>query len=115
MRNLLIILGAACLLAGCESGGASGPSTPYPSSPYAYNDWLDLHYYWYDDDFWIWADEHPECCYDRDDIKQGLQTWYQGLDPSQQQAVRDRAQNWMNENGIVPAAGQSPRDLVLDT
>jgi hypothetical protein len=121
MRKSLIVLCAAYLLLGC--GSDSAPSTapgpygyaPYAYSPYAYHDWLYLHYYWYDDDFWEWVDDHPTCCYDRDDIKQGLQTWYQGLDPDQQQAVRDRVQSWMDENGVVPVEGQSPRDLVLQT
>jgi hypothetical protein len=117
MRKPLVVWTAACLLLGCgtDSGPSAGPAAPYPYSPYAYHDWLYLHYYWYDDDFWEWVDDHPTCCYDRDDIKQGLQTWYQGLDPSQQQAVRDRVQTWMDENGVVPAAGQSPRELVLET
>ena len=104
MRLTVTIFTTVCLLWGC---GGDGPTTgsassspyysPYPYSPYAYHDWLYLHYYWYDDDFWIWADDHPDCCYDRDDLKQGLQTWYDGLDPSQQQAVRDRVQTWMDE------------------
>jgi hypothetical protein len=122
MRLILGILGAVCVLCGCSdggttTGGAQPPAgyPPYAYSPYAYHDWLYLHYYWYDDDFWIWADDHPGCCYDRDDIKQGLQTWYDGLDPSQQQAVHDRVQTWMDDHGVEPAAGQSPKDLVLQT
>ena len=125
MRGPFAIVIAACLLGACESGsGASGGAStaypyssayPYAYSPYAYHNWLYLGYYWYDDDFWEWADDHPACCYDRDDLRQGVQTWYDGLDPAQQQQVRDRVQGWMDENGVTPAAGQSPRDLVLDT
>jgi hypothetical protein len=117
MRKFFAICGAAYLLFGCGTDSApnTGPSSPYAYSPYVYHDWLYLHSYWYDDDFWEWADDHPACCYERDDVKQGLQTWYQGLDPNQQQQVRDRVQNWMDENGIVPEPGQSPRDLVLRT
>jgi hypothetical protein len=116
MRTPLVLFAAFLLLScGTDSAPSSGPAAPYPYSPYAYHDWLYLHYYWYDDDFWEWVDDHPTCCYDRDDIKQGLQTWYQGLDPAQQQVVRDRVQTWMDENGVVPEAGQSPRDLVLQT
>jgi hypothetical protein len=100
-------LGAATLLVGCASNGGSGA--------YVYHDWLYYHEDWYDDDFWIWVDDHPDCCDDQDDIRQALQEWYTGLDPEQQQAVRDRVEVWMNERGVVPGAGQSPRDLVLDT
>ena len=100
-------LGAAILVAGCASNGGSGA--------YVYNDWLYQHDDWYDDDFWIWVDDHPDCCNDQDDVKQALQEWYAGLDPDQQRAVRDRVEVWMDERGVVPTAGQSPRDLVLDT
>jgi hypothetical protein len=102
---------AALLLWGCAgddkaSGGAQ---------PAVYNDWLYHHYHWYDDDYWIWADEHPDCCDDEDDIRDSLRTWYDGLDPDEQQKVQDRAKEWMEEHGIEPTAGQSAKDLVLDT
>jgi hypothetical protein len=100
-------LGAAILLAGCTSNGGS--------TAYVYNDWLYHHDDWYDDDFWIWVDDHPDCCDDEDDIKQALQDWYGGLNPDQQRAVRARVDAWMDDHGTVPAAGQSARDMVLDT
>jgi hypothetical protein len=100
-------LSAVILFAGCAGDGGSGG--------YVYHDWLYYHDDWYDDDFWIWVDDHPDCCNDRDDIRQALEDWYAGLDPEQQRAVRDRVQVWMDERGVVLAAGQSPRDLVLDT
>jgi hypothetical protein len=100
-------LGGAILLAGCASDRGSTPPV--------YKDWLYYHEDWYDDDFWVWADDHPNCCDSKDDVEQALQDWYQGLDPGQQQAVRDRVATWMDEHDVVPAAGQSPRDLVLDT
>lgn len=110
MRRLVSIsaaLGAAILLVGCAGNHDSGP--------YVYNDWLYYRDDWYDDDFWIWVDDHPDCCADQDDVKQALQDWYDGLDPEQQQAVRDRMESWMNEHDVVPVGGQTPRDLVLDT
>ncbi len=107
----LSIFCAAGLLCGCAGDGSSGGAPP----PYVYNDWIYDHYDWYDDDFWIWVDEHPDCCDDRDDIKEALQNWYDGLDPSQQQAVRGRVQTWLDDQGVVPAAGQSAKDLVLET
>jgi hypothetical protein len=111
MRLMLTLFCTVCLLCGCSSEG-----TTYGSSvSYVYDDWLYHHYDWYDDDFWIWVDDHPDCCNDQDDIRYALQEWYAGLDLEQQRAVRDRVEVWMNERGVVPAAGQSPRDLVLDT
>jgi hypothetical protein len=110
MHRLAMIsagLGAAILLAGCASDGGS--------SAYVYNDWLYYHEDWYDDDFWIWVDDHPDCCNSQDDMKRALQDWYRGLDPEQQQAVRSRVETWMDEHGVVPAAGQSTKDLVLNT
>jgi DNA-binding CsgD family transcriptional regulator len=82
---------------------------------YAYDDWLYHHYDWYDDDFWIWVDDHPDCCDDEDDIEEALQNWYDDLDPDQQQAVRHRVETWMDQHGVVPTAGQSGKDLVLET
>jgi hypothetical protein len=117
MHRLAIIsagLGAAILLAGCESHRGSSPSA-YGSGPDVYNDWLYYHEDWYDDDFWVWVDDHPDCCASKDDMKEALQDWYNGLDADQQQAVRERVNSWMDEHDVVPAAGQSPRDLVLDT
>jgi hypothetical protein len=111
MRLMSTLFCAVGLLCGCSSGG-----TTYGSSvSYVYDDWLYQHHDWYDDDFWIWVDDHPECCDDEDDIEEALQNWYDDLDPDQQQAVRDRAQTWMDQHGVVPAAGQSSKDLVLET
>jgi hypothetical protein len=103
---------AALLLGGCAgdrtAGGGAAEAT-------VHDDWLYHRYHWYDDDFWIWADDHPECCEDEDDIRDSLRTWYDGLDPDEQQKVQDRVEDWMEEHGIEPAAGQSAKDLVLET
>jgi hypothetical protein len=111
MRPIVTIFCAAGLLWGCASDGTTGGS----SVTYVYDDWLYHHYDWYDDDFWVWVDDHPNCCDDEDDIKEALQNWYDDLDPDQQQAVRDRVQTWMDQHGVVPAPGQSGKDLVLET
>jgi hypothetical protein len=111
MRLVLTVFCAVGLLSGCSSEG-----TTYGSSvSYVYDDWLYQHHDWYDDDFWIWVDDHPDCCDDEDDIEEALQNWYDDLDPDQQQAVRDRVQTWMDQHGVMPTAGQSSRDLVLET
>lgn len=106
-----VILCLGCLLGACANDRATGGGAQAP----AYNDWLYHHHYWYDDDFWIWADDHPDCCTDEDDIRESLRTWYDGLDPDEQQKVQDRVEDWMEEHGIEPAAGQSAKDLVLET
>jgi hypothetical protein len=112
MRLSLAIFGLACLLGGCAGDATDTGGRP---AHYVYNDWLYYEQGWYDDDFWIWVDDHPECCDDQDDLKNALQEWYDDLDPRQQQAVRDRVQTWMDEHGVAPAAGRSARDLVLET
>ena len=61
------------------------------------------------------VDEHPDCCDDQDDLKKALQDWYDGLEPVEQQAVRDGVQTWMDEQGVAPASGQSGKELVLET
>ena len=111
MRLIPILFSAACLLCGCASDGTTGTD----SARYVYGDWLYYEQGWYDDDFWIWVDEHPDCCDDQDDLKKALQDWYDGLEPVQQQAVRDGVQTWMDEQGVAPAAGQSGKELVLET
>jgi hypothetical protein len=111
MRLILTVFCAAGLLCGCSSEGTTGGS----SVSYVYDDWFYHHYDWYDDDFWIWVDDHPDCCDDEDDIEEALQNWYDDLDPDQQQAVRDRVQTWMDQHGVVATAGQSGKDLVLET
>jgi hypothetical protein len=111
MRLVLTLYCAAGLLCGCSSVD----TTSGGSVSYVHDDWLYHHYDWYDDDFWIWVDDHPNCCVDQDDIQEALQNWYDDLDPDQQQAVRDRVQLWMGQQGVVPAAGQSSKDLILET
>ena len=111
MRLMLTIVSAACLLCGCTTD----ETTAGGSARYVYDDWLYYNQDWYDDDFWIWVDDHPDCCDDAADLREALQDWYDDLDPGQQQAVRDRAQTWMDEHSAVPAAGQSAKDLVLET
>ena len=111
MRLSWIAVCLGCLLCACAGDRATGGG----AQASVYNDWLYHHYHWYDDDFWIWADDHPDCCTDEDDLKEALSTWYDGLDPDEQQAVQDRVKSWMEENGIEPAAGQSAKDLVLET
>ena len=111
MRLISILLALAGLLCGCASDGTTGGS----QGRYVYGDWPYYQQAWYDDDFWVWVDEHPNCCDGQSDLREALQDWYGQLDPDQQQAVRDRVQSWMDEHGVVPAAGQSAKELVLET
>jgi hypothetical protein len=48
-------------------------------------------------------------------VEREVQEWYAGLDPEQQQAVRDRVEVWMNERGVVPGAPGSPRETWCST
>jgi hypothetical protein len=111
MRLIPILLGGMYLLCGCAGDGTTsgGPAR------YVYSDWLYYEQDWYDDDFWIWVDDHPDCCDEQDDLKEALQDWYDGLDPAQQQVVRNRVQTWMDEHEVVSAAGQPAKELVLET
>ena len=70
MRLIVSILCAAGLLGGCAGDGA----TDGGSATYVYDDWLYHHYDWYDDDFWLWVDDHPDCCDDRDDLEEACRT-----------------------------------------
>ena len=60
MRLIPILFGAACLLCGCARDGTTGGGP----ARYVYGDWLYYEQDWYDDDFWIWVDDHPDCCDD---------------------------------------------------
>lgn len=111
MRLIPVLLGALCLLAGCAGPGTSGGS----QAQYIDTDWLYYQRSWYDDDFWIWVDDHPDCCEDKQDLKEALRNWYDSLDPPQQEAVRDRVRDWLDENGIEPAVDQPVKELVLET
>lgn len=110
-RLIAAAFSAASLLWGCAGEKAAGGGVQAS----VYDDWLYHHHHWYDDDFWVWADDHPDCCDDEDDIRDALTTWYDGLDPEDQQKVRDRVQDWMDEHGVAPAAGQSAKDLIAQT
>jgi hypothetical protein len=111
MRLIPTLFSAACLLCGCAGDSTTGGGP----ARYVHSDWLYYEQGWYDDDFWIWVDDHPDCCDDQEDLQEALQDWYDGLDPAQQQGVRDRVQTWMDEQGVVPASGQSAKDLILET
>jgi predicted RNase H-like HicB family nuclease len=111
MRLISTLFGAACLLCGCAGDGTNSGG----SARYVYSDWLYYEQDWYDDEFWVWVDDHPDCCAEQDDLEEALQDWYDGLNAAQQQVVRDRVQTWMDEHEVVPAAGQSAKELVLET
>jgi hypothetical protein len=110
-RRMATAFCVAFLLCSCAGDNEKGAD----AQPPVYNDWLYHHHHWYDDDYWVWADEHPDCCDDEDDIRDSLSTWYDGLDPDEQQKVQGRVEDWMEEHGVEPATGQSAKDLVLDT
>jgi hypothetical protein len=111
MRLTVLVVCAACLTCGCASNGTTGGDSAID----VYDDWLYYQQDRYDDDFRVWVDENPDCCDDREEIRDALQEWYDGLDAAEQQEARDRIQDWLDDRGVATAAGQSVRDLVLET
>ena len=55
MRLRAALFGAACLIGGCTGDGSTGAGSPR----YVYDDWIYYQQSWYDDDFWVWVDDHP--------------------------------------------------------
>ena len=111
MRKIVLAVGLAVLMAGCAEHERSS-TTP---ANHAYSDWMHHPYSWYDDSFWIWVDNDPECCADDWDIDEALEDWWEDLDSDEQDEVRDELQRWLDDHGLEPAEGQSMRDFVLDT
>ena len=70
MRLRSAVFSLACLLSGCAGDGTDTGGRPVR---YVYDDWLYYGQGWYDDDFWIWVDDHPECCDDQGDIERRIQ------------------------------------------
>lgn len=111
MRKMILVAGLAALLGGCADD-AGGPSH---GSVYAYDDWIYHPYGWYDDPFWIWVDNNPDCCDSGDDIKESLEDWWNDLDEGEQDDVRDKVGDWLDDHGLEPAEGETMQQFVLDT
>lgn len=110
-HSLAIVPIVVLPLLGCGSDGP--PNSDLTAQ--AYEDWLYHSDSWYDEPFWIWVDDHPDCCGDGEDLKEALGQWWETLDPEEQEEVRERADNWLDERGLETVEGQSKRDLILDT
>jgi hypothetical protein len=111
MRAVALLMTMGAILTAC----AAEDRAPVDPVAYAYNDWLYHPYGWYDDPFWVWVDDNPGCCDSGDDLRAALEGWWGGLDPDQQDTVRDQADQWLADHDLEPAPGESRRDLILDT
>ena len=107
-RRVFALLPGAWLLVAC-AGQPQAPPQPI------YSVWLHDDYYWYDDDFWIWIDDNPDCCSNPDDLRDALKRWWEGLPPDQQDKVRQRVADWLEEHGLQPENVTEVRELVLET
>ena len=107
-RRVFALLPGAWLLVACAG-------QPQPPPQPIYSVWLHDDYYWYDDDFWIWIDDNPDCCSNPDDLRDALKRWWEGLPPDQQDKVRQRVADWLEEHGLQPENVTEVRELVLET
>ena len=94
MRIALLIPLLALGLAGCSntssSGGDAGAGTGgvYGAS-----------YWWYDDYYGYWNDYYPWCCDNQGDFDELIKKWWSGLDPERQQEIKEKYQDWQENNG----------------
>lgn len=109
MRRRSALIGTLGLLAACTSGQPVAPPGP------VYSVWLHDDYYWYDDDFWIWVDDNPDCCADPEDLREALERWWNGLPPDQQAKIKERVEDWLEAHDLRPSSREEARDLVFDT
>jgi len=102
------------LLAGLLTACADDRSPSDTAAVNAYDDWIYHPDGWYDDSFWIWIDNNPDCC-DDENIRESLEDWWNDLDSGEQDDIRDRLQGWLDANGLEPAEGETMREFVLGT
>ncbi|MHC6529880.1 hypothetical protein [Vibrio proteolyticus] len=86
-RAVFLLCGMTLLASGCSS-------SPTPSSSY-YTGHHEL--WWYENDDY-WYHYYPDSCVDERACKQRLQNWWDGLDTEQQQAVKDKVQDWKDDD-----------------
>lgn len=79
-RRRLATTAYFALLTGCSNNED-------PPQPVIYDTWLYDSDEWYDDEFWRWLDEQDDEDIDRDDIRNALRGWYDGLDPADQESA----------------------------
>ena len=83
MRIALLIPLLALALAGCSNTSSSGASVGAGAGDY----------YGYWDDFYPW------CCDNQGDFDELIKKWWSGLDPERQQEIKEKYQDWQENNG----------------
>lgn len=98
MRIALFVPLLALGLAGCSNTSSSGGSVGVGSGGY-YGSHYGASYWWYDDYYGYWDDYYPWCCDNEGDFDELIKKWWSGLDPERQQEIKDKYQDWQDNNG----------------
>jgi hypothetical protein len=109
-RRLFLAIASSGLVVGC-----AGDPGPGPPQTVVYDTWLYDSEYRYDDEFSHWLDEQDDEEIDRDDIRQAFDEWYDGLAPADQEAVRQRVDDWLEAHDLEPVGEADQRQLIADT
>jgi len=56
-------------------------------------------YWWYDDYYGYWHDYYPWCCDHQGDFDELIKKWWSGLDPQRQQEIKEKYQDWQENQG----------------
>ena len=98
MRIALFVPLLALGLAGCSNTSSSGGSVGVGSGGY-YGSHYGASYWWYDDYYGYWDDYYPWCCDNEGDFDELIKKWWSGLDEERQQEIKDKYQDWQDNNG----------------
>lgn len=107
MRITLLFLPLLVLgLAGCSTTSSSTDDDKkgdYYGSHYGDYPW------WYDDYFNYWDDYYPWCCDVEGDFDELIKKWWDGLDEDRQQEIKDKLQDWLDNEGQPDVAALRSR------
>lgn len=96
MRAALLVSLFALSLVGCSSSSGGGAGV---GSGGHYGSYYGASYWWYDDYYGYWDDYYPWCCDNEGDFDELIKKWWSGLDPERQQEIKDKYQEWQENNG----------------
>lgn len=85
MRIFFLVL--AVVLSGCAQQPRSDNPSHYGSYPW-----------WYDDYLYYWDHYYPWCCDNDNDIAWLIKDWWHSLDEGQQQAIKDKFDDWQGDH-----------------
>lgn len=98
MRIALLLPLLTLALAGCSNTSSSSGTVGVGSSVY-YGSHYGSYPWWYDDYYYYWDDYYPWCCDNEGDFDELIKKWWSGLDPERQQEIKDKYQDWQENNG----------------